>query len=263
MDRDRDQAAEHLAAARRMQLGLLPTEADLATLQAACNIGIAGLCRSGEAVGGDFWGAWMTGRGRMAVSVADFAGHGLSAALNTFRLHAILSDQSLPRGFPTRMTTILNRRLNVLLPRGHYATMVYVQIDPRTRRIAWCSAGGPPPIFVSPGGALDLDGQGLPLGIQPNASYRPLRAALGKAGILCMFSDGLVESGGGAPDVPREAVAEALSGPAKLAAKGGLADAAQEAVLRLRTLRDAYDCPNHSDDVMAVCVALGAGTRAG
>lgn len=257
MDRDRDQSVEHLAAARRMQLGLLPSPDQIAHLQANCKVGIAGICHSGEAVGGDFWGIWPTGRGRFAVALADFAGHGLSAALNTFRLHAILSEQTLPRGMPVRMTSLLNQRLKVLLPRGHYATMIYAQIDPAGRRIAWCSAGGPQPMFVSASGWKDLPGSGLPLGVSAGAKYRGSTATMPEAGVLCMFSDGLYESGPGSEDVPREEIAAALTGPAALAAAGDVAAATDQAIRALEKLRMKYECLDHSDDVMAVCVALG------
>ena len=256
LDRTRDQSGEHLAAARRMQQGLLPTEDHLAALAATCGIGVAGLCRTGDAVGGDFWGAWPTGRGRLSVALADFAGHGLSAALNTFRLHAILSETTLPRGQPTRMTALLNQRLHALLPRGHYATMVFAQLDPSSGRIAWCSAGGPPPLFVSPGATVDLPGRGVPLGITAAARYCGVQGRLIGPGILCLFSDGLYESGAGSADVPRSAIAAALAAPAAMAAAGRLTEAAQHAVLALEALRDSYGCVDHSDDVMAVCLAL-------
>jgi sigma-B regulation protein RsbU (phosphoserine phosphatase) len=261
MDRDRDQSAEHLAAARRMQLGLLPTAGQLADLEAECGVGVAGFCHSGDAVGGDFWGAWPTGRGRLALAVADFAGHGLSAALNTFRLHAILSEQTLPRGMPVRMTTLLNQRLHGMLPRGHYATMIYAQIDPTGRRVAWCSAGGPPPMFVSADGRTDLPGRGLPLGVAAGAVYRRVLIRLPAAGILCMFSDGLFESGPGAIDVPRQAIAQALMPAAACAAAGHLAEASRQATRALEDLRGRYVAMDHSDDVMAVCLAIGATRR--
>jgi len=257
LDRGRDQSAEHLDAARRMQIGLLPAQEQLDQLQTDCAIGIAGICRPGEGVGGDFWGAWPTGRGRLALALADFAGHGLSAALNTFRLHAILSEGTLPRGRPARMTALLNQRLHALLPRGHYATMVYALLDPAGRRIAWSSAGGPPPLFVAPQGSRDLDGRGLPLGVSGAARYRGTHAMLPDPGILCLFSDGLYESGAGSEDIPREEIAAALGPAADLAARGALAEAAREGTQALERLRDRHPCVDHSDDVMIVCVALG------
>ncbi len=262
LDRDRNQSADHLETARRMQLGLLPTGEQIETLQDECGVGLAGLCRSGEAVGGDFWAAWPTGRGRLALAVVDFAGHGLSAALNTFRLHAILSEQTLPRGAPRRMTTLLNRRLHALLPRGHYATMIYTQIDPANFRMAWSSAAGPPPIFVSASGeAMDLPGRGLPLGIKADAVFQGYSARLPGPGILCLFSDGLYECGAGAPDISREKIAGALSEAARLAGEARLTEAAQLGVHALELLRDSYVCLDHSDDVMAICAAIGPAAR--
>jgi sigma-B regulation protein RsbU (phosphoserine phosphatase) len=260
MDQERDQSAAHLESARRMQLGLLPTAEQLAALQAECAVCVAGFCRSGDAVGGDFWGAWPTGRGRLALALADFAGHGLSAALNTFRLHAILSEQGLPLAQPVRMTRLLNRRLHALLQRGQYATMVYAQIDPALHYMEWCSAGGPAPMFVSATGGHDLEGRGLPLGVRPDADYRGCATTLPGAGILCLFSDGLYESGPGAPDITRAEIAAALAVPARLAREGRLAEATKRAAAALEALRDRHACADHSDDVMAVCVALGRPT---
>ena len=258
LDRDRSQSADHLETARRMQQGLLPTAQQIAALENECRVGLAGLCRVGEAVGGDFWAAWPTGRGRLALAVVDFAGHGLSAALNTFRLHAILSEQTLPRGAPRRMTALLNRRLHALLPRGQYATMIYAQIDPANYRMAWSSAAGPPPIFVpSRGDAIDLPGRGLPLGVKPDAAFQGYSARLPGPGILCLFSDGLYECGAGTADIARETIARALSEAARLAGEARLAEAAQLGVHALELLRDRYVCPDHSDDVMAICAAIG------
>ena len=237
LDRDRNQSADHLETARRMQLGLLPT-------------------------GEQIRAAWPTGRGRLALAVVDFAGHGLSAALNTFRLHAILSEQTLPRGAPRRMTSLLNRRLHALLPRGHYATMIYTQIDPANYRLAWSSAAGPPPIFVSAtGGAVDLSGRGLPLGVKADAEFQGYSARLPGPGVLCLFSDGLYECGASAPDIPRQEIAGALSEAARLAGEARLTEAAQLGVQALETLRNGYVCPDHSDDVMAIRAAIGPAAR--
>jgi sigma-B regulation protein RsbU (phosphoserine phosphatase) len=256
MDRRRDHAAAQVAAASRMQVGLLPTAGQIKELQAAGTVGVAGFLRSGEAVGGDFWGAWPTGRGRLAVALADFAGHGLSAALNTFRLHAMLTERRLPRGMPTRMMSILNRRLCSMLPCGQYATMIYAQIDPIGHRVVWCSAGGPPPLFVTTGGARALEARGLPLGVRPNAIYRRSYASLRGAGILCLFSDGLYEGGARSEEVPQRAIVAALAPAASLANAGHLPEAADLGIRELAALRDRYACIDHSDDVTAVCIAF-------
>ncbi len=257
LDQSSDETARNLDAARQMQIGLLPTEDRLQTIREQCGIGVAAFYRSGEAVGGDFWDVRPTVKGRFALTLADFTGHGLSAALNTFRLQALLSDKTLPRGQPTRMTALLNERLHLLLPRGLYATMVYLHIDAGRRLVAWCGAGGPPPLLVSTVRADDLETRGLPLGVRSNGMYRRRWMRLPEAGILAVFSDGLFESGGQDPDVPREAMAHALAKPAALAKRGELGAAAQEATVRLEGLRDRYPRRGHSDDVMAICIAFG------
>jgi phosphoserine phosphatase RsbU/P len=254
----RDQSRGHLEAAQRMQIGLLPTSEQLQALQDECRVGVGALYRSGEAVGGDLWGIWPVGDGRFALAIVDFAGHGLSAALNTFRLHALLSEKTLPREDPTRMTTLLNERLHALLPRGQYATMVYLVVDPHRREVVWCCAGGPNPMIVSTDDHVELQGAGLPLGVRAEAKYQTRRATLPDAGMLCVFSDGLFESGAEMPDVPRDAIAQALTEAARQARDGHLEQAAQQAVVQLGLLRENFPCPNHSDDIMAICVAFAA-----
>ena len=257
LDQAADQSARHLEAARQMQIALLPTPDRLERIQSECGVGVASLYRSGEAIGGDLWGIWPTGRGRFALGIADFVGHGVGAALNTFRLHTLLSDELLPRGRPTHMMTVLNQRLHALLARGHYATMIYLHIDPQRRRIAWCSAGAPPPLFVASDHAFDLVARGVPLGVRAGSTYKRQWMRLPDSGILAVFSDGLFESGPRTPEVPRTEMAAALAEPAAIASEGDLATAAKEGILRLQALRDQYPCTGHSDDVVAICVAFG------
>jgi serine phosphatase RsbU (regulator of sigma subunit) len=135
--------------------------------------------------------------------------------------------------------------------------MVYLHIDPVRRRVAWCGAGGPPPLLVSADQIHDLEAKGVPLGVRADTVYRRRWMQLPKAGVLAVFSDGVCESGGRHTDVPRLAMANALARSARLAARGELAAAAQEGTTRLEALRDLYPCPGHSDDVMAICVAFG------
>ena len=46
---------------------------------------------SGHEIGGDFWTMFEAGPKRMALFIADFSGHGIPAAINTFRLHTLIS----------------------------------------------------------------------------------------------------------------------------------------------------------------------------
>lgn len=257
-DPDSDVAREHLEAARRMQVGLLPGPAQIQACEAKCGIGIAAIYRTGEAVGGDFWGIWKTGKDRFALAVVDFAGHGLGAAVNTFRLHTLLNERGLPRSQPKRMASFLNERLYDQLERGQFATMLYLHIDTGAGAVEWCSAGALPPLFVSAASAIDLASRGLPLGVRSTANYRLDSMQLPGSGILAVFSDGLTESGPIDCEIPRCAIAAALVHPARLAATGQPTVAARLAARALQDTRDQYPSTGHSDDIVAVCIAFGA-----
>ena len=161
------------------------------------------------------------------------------------------------------MTRLLNQRLCQLLPRGHYATMIYALVDPATQRIAWCSAGGPPPIFVGLEGARDLLGRGLPLGVRPGTQYHSHATRLPGPGSCACSATGCTKSGAKSPDVPREAIAEVLAAPAALAARGELQEATVLAARELDMLRNRFPCPDHSDGRHGGMRGAGARARCG
>jgi sigma-B regulation protein RsbU (phosphoserine phosphatase) len=256
-EQTRDKEAQARDAARTMQRALLPSRAHLEAIEALHNIAIASLYESDDFVGGDLWGAWPAGADGVAVALLDFAGHGLSAALNTFRIHVLLSDITMPHQRPGDIVTILNEKLHPLLPCGHYACLVHLCLDPRARRVTWCGAGIPYPLFAGADGSIDLVAPGLPLGVRAASQYEQQQMQLPGPGVLAVFSDGLIECGAEGADIPREAIAAALAPSASLAARGYLSEAAASGVKSLEALRHYYPRGSYADDIVAICIAVG------
>ena len=83
-----------------------------------------------------------------AILMVDFSGHGINAALNTFRLHALLDSEKEFGGDPASFLERLNMRLAPLLPPGQYATMFYGIMDLSRDLLVYASAATPSPLLV-------------------------------------------------------------------------------------------------------------------
>lgn len=185
--------SQDLATLTAMQEALLPSPGLLADLGRLYGVSIAPFFKACDELGGDLWGAWGLDESHLGLFMADFSGHGVTAAVNTFRLH-LLMEQTAGRSDPAEFLTVLNAALVRTLPRGQYATMVYGVMDTRNGEVAYASAGAPAAVIGVGGRSAALPAGGLPLGIVENAAYVTCRAEVPPGGYLCVYSDALIES---------------------------------------------------------------------
>jgi sigma-B regulation protein RsbU (phosphoserine phosphatase) len=191
----RERTSMELEAARRMQFDLLPAQPVQQELAAAAGMRIGSYSRSSSEIGGDLWGVLPIDACSFGVFLADFAGHGVTAALNTFRLHALIHEHAVLHHDPAGFLAMLNDRLKTVLSPGQFATFLYVVVDSSSDRIRFASAGAPPPIVTSglDGPAVLAEVSGLPLGVVRGAEYEVHARPFGAGSMLVLFSDGLSE----------------------------------------------------------------------
>ncbi|SMH54380.1 PP2C family protein-serine/threonine phosphatase [Azospirillum agricola] len=184
-----------LALARNMQERLMPSPARLATLRAACGLAIDAHFAPSSELGGDFWGIKRLPDGRTGVYLVDFSGHGVGAALNTFRLHAICQQLAPVCADPVEFLAAVNTRLCALLPSGQFATMLTGCVDPAAGVFHYASAGATAPMVWAPGDAEPLmgDGTGLPLGLLAGTRHESRSLPLPPGGRLFLYSDAAIE----------------------------------------------------------------------
>ena len=145
-------------------------------------------------LGGDFWQIFPLSKTRLGFYICDFSGHGVASALNTFRLHALVSQNNLHLKTPALFLKHLNKQMHLLLPRGQFATMFLGILDTRKKTLTYSGAGAPNPIFIRKGRGRLLASEGLPLGILPNPEYQNSCIELQKGDILLLYSDALIEA---------------------------------------------------------------------
>lgn len=179
-----------LAIARSMHEHLLPAPALCAVLGEATGVTLRSHTAISPELGGDLWGVLRLDGGRFGVFLLNMAGHGVSAAMNAFRLHTLMHELAPDHGDdPAALLAALNDRAVKLLERGQHATVVYGVVDGAAGRFTAATAGAAPPAIVAANGETPRFGaaEGVPIGVAPDTRYdtRVLPLAAGTALVLC------------------------------------------------------------------------------
>ncbi len=190
------QINEELRLSQKMQRSLLPQSSQLEQIKEKCNVDIASFFSPSDRLGGDFWQIIELSEKKFGLFLCDFSGHGLSASLNTFRLHTLIFQLKDKVKNPSDFLRLLNLQLCQLLPRGQFATFFFCIFDTNAQTLSYAGAGSPPPFLKTRNGILLLSTQGLPLGISPNAKYDDYKIDFCPGDKLILYSDALVEEKG-------------------------------------------------------------------
>ena len=190
----RERVEKELLHAHAMQTSLLPEPRRLQEVGRHHGLGIFSHFETSSELGGDLWSVFEIDDDRVGFLIVDFAGHGITAAINTFRLHTIFERLPARDVEPAEWLTQLNGALKDVLPTGQFATAFYCVLDRRTNVLTFAGAGAPNPILGDADGSLTLlDSSGLLLGISRRARYRNQQVTLPPGGFLLLYSDALVE----------------------------------------------------------------------
>ena len=189
-----EQIETELHAARRMQVDMLPTEKNLHNIKENYQLDIAHYFAPSSLLGGDFWQVIPVSNSKIAFYICDFSGHGVASALNTFRLHALISQNNKRLVSPAEFLTQLNRQMHSLLPRGQFATMFLGIYDKKKKTLVYSGAGAPNPILIRRKKQTFLHAEGMPLGILPKPAYHDTTLKMQKNDTLLLYSDALTES---------------------------------------------------------------------
>ena len=188
-----------LEIARTMQDALMPELSQLANIQKSHKINIESRYESSNELGGDFWGVDIVDADRIFIYIVDFSGHGISASINTFRIHSLISNYKNPAGknsTPAEYLEKLNRDLFKLLPIEQYATMLCGFVDIKRDRFTYAAAASTAPLKLTLGTRelTCLDPSGFPLGMIEDATYENREVSFEKDEMLFLYSDVLTES---------------------------------------------------------------------
>lgn len=195
LQRYKERIENELRAARDLQLSILPQPHEIGAICQNGQLDVAALFTPALEIGGDFWGTKSLSANKKAIWLVDFSGHGVSSALNTFRLQAYLKEYCTIMTCPGDYLSYLNDKLRHLLMRGQFATMFYGVIDTTTNMLELSCASCPHPIIKdgANGETRMIDGSGSPLGMGAEY-YKTKEIAFNPGNVLCLYSDAMIET---------------------------------------------------------------------
>ncbi len=196
LENDEEPTEDDLEIARGLQYTLLPDDDLLESCKENYNVGIYHIYKASQALGGDYWTVRQLPDGKVMVCVADFAGHGVSVAIDTFRLHNYLKEFVNYLDSPAQILENMNDNFYRILPTGQYLTCFFCIIDTVQNKITYASAAVPPVILVNAGEVIAFDCSGTPIGAYPKAHYIDREEKFSGNSSLLRYSDALVEMNG-------------------------------------------------------------------
>jgi sigma-B regulation protein RsbU (phosphoserine phosphatase) len=183
-------ASRELQRARQIQQSLLP-----ASLPRLASCEMAALWEPAAVLGGDCYDVRAFDENRFALSIADVAGKGLSAALLMSNLQALIRTTACDGVRPQDVTTLVNRSLSGKGDDGTCVTFFYGVLDTSTNTMTFTNGGHNPPILVRGDGSVErLATGGLLLGMFEDAGFDEAEVALRSGDSLLLFTDGITEA---------------------------------------------------------------------
>lgn len=190
------QVKESLTLAREVQQKLLPEAPPRVP-----GFDIAGRSVYHDAVGGDYYDfiplRGEDGRERLGIAVGDVSGHGIVAALTMTSVRALLRSFSEDDVSLQPIMRAVNRHVAADAAAGRFVTLVYLVLEPGTRRLRWVSAGHGPLLFFDRTAREfeELAAHDIPLGVNPDWSFQEnAREDWPSSGLLVIGTDGIWET---------------------------------------------------------------------
>lgn len=162
-------------------------------------LGVAAHYQTSRQAGGDYYDFFPLPDGRWGLLIADVSGHGTPAAVVMAVTHALAHTYAGVWDHPGRMLEHLNRQLHRLhtSKTDSFVTAFHAIYDPKTRELAYSSAGhNPPRLKRCEDGTLALLDRvgGMPLGISPDERYEAAAHRLKPYDQLVLYTDGITEA---------------------------------------------------------------------
>jgi len=178
--------------AEQIQLSLLP-----ASPPVLFGIELAGRCYPAAHVGGDYYDFFKRDDHTIDLLIADVSGHSVGAALIMAEVRTLLRAHSSRAVSPSSILGVLNSQLYEDLTRAElFITMFYARYSAATGRLSYANAGHNKPLIHRQGeqSCIELDAEGLILGIKPSMIFEERSINLQQGDTLLFYTDGIPEA---------------------------------------------------------------------
>ncbi len=152
--------------------------------------------KTAREVGGDFYDAFFTKDGRIALVIADVADKGMPAALYMTVTRTLIRAISQNLSSPSKVLERVNELLEAETRNGMFVTAFLGLLNLHTGEIEYANAGhNLPLLFRKEKCEVErLEKDGIALGVLENAKYHDKKATLNASDSLLLYTDGVTES---------------------------------------------------------------------
>ncbi len=201
-------------------------------------------------VGGDFYDVFEMVDGLVGVLVGDVSGKGLDAAVLTSFVKNTIRAFAHSEASPASVVRRANEVLATAARLPDFASVALMVVDPRTRRVSYCSAGHPPAIVSRADGSTERLECGSPvIGAFVGLEYTEDSFELLEGDVVVLYTDGVTEARSPEGDFfGEERLLEAIEGAATIEV-GSVPDLVNEAVM-------AYTGGRLSDDIAVLTFGI-------
>jgi sigma-B regulation protein RsbU (phosphoserine phosphatase) len=145
-------------------------------------------------VGGDYYDAFATPDGTIALIVADSEGKGMPGALVTAEAHEHVHVQAARLAGSAPVVAEVNRQLAGEASPERMVTAFFARLDAEERRLVYCSAGHCPTLLLRGGEVRALNAGGVPIGLTDAADYDEEAVNLEPGDVVLVYTDGVTEA---------------------------------------------------------------------
>jgi sigma-B regulation protein RsbU (phosphoserine phosphatase) len=182
--------ARELEDVEAVQRGFLPKE-----IPQLAGYEISGAWMPARFVGGDCFDIYAFSESKLALSIADVSGKGMSAALLMSNLQAALKATASEQIQPEQVCAKVNRIICDNVSPQKFITAFYGLLDGAANRLVFTNAGHNAPILARRDGSwLRLGEGGVPLGLFPDWDYGRGEVQFAAGDRLVLFTDGVTEA---------------------------------------------------------------------
>lgn len=150
-----------------------------------------------DETGGDYQDFIDVGDGQGLVAVTgDVTGHGVGAALLMAAARSSLRAHLRHQMDVGKLMKAVNKDLSADSSGGRFLTMFLALIQSHSQKFTWISAGHEVALLFDPSTDtfIELDGDGIPLGVDTTWHYVASSAEIPKGGVLVSYTDGIREA---------------------------------------------------------------------
>ena len=181
---------KELELAQEVQNDLLPQE-----MPKMEGVELAGNYLSAEQAGGDFYDLFIMDNDRLALTVADAAGKGISTCLYSLGVRSLLRTHMTLHDDVGVILSAANNLFNKDTGEtGMFATVLMGIYDPKSRIFSYYSCGHVSPILRKANGQLvTLGHRGMAMGLKSSTQYQTEEIQLEPGDLLLIYTNGLVD----------------------------------------------------------------------